>query len=257
MDDATKVPENEVAMWGVELTKAALSVVPVFGGPAAELFGAILQPQLEKRKTAWLESLARELVRLGEHVHGLTPEVFAHSPAFASAFLQASSAAIRTHLQEKLDALRNAVLNIAAGTAPDDNLQLTFIRYVDELTPWHLSLLDAVADPLAWAAKRNHPVHAKDIRADNMFEGYFRNELPKGHEKVLLQDLYVRGLATSTVDPYGPLYPRDVHEIYPRITDLGRTLLTFIETPPLLAGETEVNGARASTSKDHVSADTQ
>ena len=248
--DQTKMPDNEVAEWGLVLAKSAVSLIPFAGGPAAEVLGAILQPHIEQRRTEWLEGLAREQVRVSKQVEGLTPEALAQSPAFASAFLQASAAALRTHLQEKLDALRNAVLNVAAGTASDDNLQLTFIRYVDELTPWHLALLDCVADRLAWAARRNFPVHSKDIRADVMFEAVYRDVLPRGHETVLLQDLYVRGLATNTVDPYSGSSAyggRDPNDLFPRITDLGTQFLAFISAPrPPLGGDSEVGMAHAS-----------
>src|SRR5260370_7181085 len=65
---------------------------------------------------------------------------------------------MRSHQREKLQALRNAVLNVAAGTAPDENLQLVFLNYLDTLTPLHLTLLDCVADPREWAAQPNLPL---------------------------------------------------------------------------------------------------
>ncbi len=37
------------------LAQAGISVIPVLGGPAAELFGYIVKPPLEKRRDVWLK----------------------------------------------------------------------------------------------------------------------------------------------------------------------------------------------------------
>jgi hypothetical protein len=52
-----------------------------------------------------------------------------------------------THKQEKRDALRNALLNIALHRSTDEDQQQTFLRYIDELTVWHLRILSLFQDP--------------------------------------------------------------------------------------------------------------
>ncbi len=79
--------------------------------------------------------------------------------AFVSTTVQASYAAIRAHQAEKLAALRNAVLNSALPTAPNDSLQQIFIKWVDELTVEHLRFLELFRDPKGWLRETtsNHP----------------------------------------------------------------------------------------------------
>ena len=60
--------------------------------------------------------------------------------------------ATRNHEQEKIDALRNAVLNSALPHPPDDSLQQTFLAWVDRFTVWHLHSLSLFDDPKAWFA---------------------------------------------------------------------------------------------------------
>ena len=48
-----------------------------------------------------------------------------------SVVLQATQAALRTHQAEKLEALRNAVLNVAAGKGPSDDMQMVFLSFID------------------------------------------------------------------------------------------------------------------------------
>jgi hypothetical protein len=148
--DLAKVPENRAGEWALVVAKAAATLIPFAGGPAAEVLGAILQPQIEKRKTEWLESIARGLDALSKQVDDLTPERLSQSPEFATAFLHASMVALRTHQREKLEAARNVLLNVAAGTAPDDDLQLSLLNLLDALAQWHLRLLRFFDRPRHW-----------------------------------------------------------------------------------------------------------
>src|SRR5262249_18333093 len=127
--------------------RAGLAAIPGVGGPAAELFNALIAPPLARRRDAWLNGLARGLRQLEEKVAGFGVEKLKDDPAFVSEVVEASQAAVRTHDEEKLDALRNAVLNIAASTAPEENLQPMLIALCDTLTPWHLRVLRFLDDP--------------------------------------------------------------------------------------------------------------
>jgi len=40
------------------LIKAAISAIPVYGGPAAEIFSAIITPPLSKRRDKWIVEIA-------------------------------------------------------------------------------------------------------------------------------------------------------------------------------------------------------
>jgi hypothetical protein len=118
------------------LVKGALSGVPIAGGVAAELFGLMLAPPLSKRRDAWFESLAQRLKVVEAKVGSL-----GENPAFVTTTLQATQIAIRTHQEEKLEALRNAVVNSAMGTAPEDDMRAVFLNLIDAFTPTHLLIL--------------------------------------------------------------------------------------------------------------------
>lgn len=120
-------------------TKAGLSAIPVLGGAAAELFQLVIQPPLERRRTEWMAAIGEKLQNLEDN--GLKLERLAENEEFITAAMHASNIALRTHQQEKLDALRNAVLNVAVGQAPDAALQHMFFRWIDSLSPLHLRML--------------------------------------------------------------------------------------------------------------------
>lgn len=83
----------------------------------------IAAPLLGQRRDAWFEELRAQMNELSRKVDGLTIQALAHNEQFVSATLQAIPAVLRTNQQEKREALRNAVLNVAAGNAPEQDLQ--------------------------------------------------------------------------------------------------------------------------------------
>lgn len=139
-----------------EVGKAIISAVPAAGGPFQVLFETIFTAPLEKRKQAWLEKLAGVVSELQEKVKGLTPEKLAENETFITVSLQASQIAIRNHQQEKLEALRNAVLNSALPNPLEEDQQIIFLRLIDQLTPWHLRIIALLDNPEKWM--RRHTI---------------------------------------------------------------------------------------------------
>jgi hypothetical protein len=68
--------------------------------------------------------------------------------------MHATQVALRNHHTEKREALCNAVLNVASGNAPQDNIQLMFLDFIDTLTPWHLRILHFFQNPLDYIASK-------------------------------------------------------------------------------------------------------
>lgn len=124
------------------VVKAGISAVPIVGGAAAELLGLALAPPLEKRRAEWFESVAERLKKVEVKF-----ETLGDDPAFVTTVLQATQIATRTHQQEKLRALQNAVVNTALHKLADDNLRSLFLAFVDEFTPAHVRMLAFFKNP--------------------------------------------------------------------------------------------------------------
>lgn len=130
-------------------------MVPIVGDPLAVAFAVAMGWTYNKRMAQWLEELAAAVDELQEEHDRLTFEDLAGDPVFADAVINASRAAQATHAQEKLDALRNGVLNSTGPGAPDVDLQARFFRLVEQFTAAHLTMLRFLADPVAWFDQRN------------------------------------------------------------------------------------------------------
>ena len=130
---------------GHTLAKAGLSAIPIVGGPIAELISLVWEPALSKRRDAWLKEIADNLESLTEKIDEFKIENLADNETFITTTIQASQAAIRNHQKEKLEALRNAVLNSALGIDLDDDLQLFFLSLIDNITVSHIQALKIIA----------------------------------------------------------------------------------------------------------------
>lgn len=127
------------------LVRGVLSSIPLAGGLAAEAFAVLLAPPLQKRMELWMISVGRELQRLAEDSR-VDLAALQESPEFITVLTQATQIALRNHQEEKLSALRNAIRHSATGINIATDLKLIFLRYLDELTPTHVRLLNIIID---------------------------------------------------------------------------------------------------------------
>ena len=227
MSDVPEEPKKTAADIAYTVVKAALSAVPVAGGPSAELLGLIFGPPLEKRREKWLEQLANAVKEVQDKVSELTPEELSKDEAFVTTALHATEIAIRNHQQEKIEALRNAVVNAALPGAPDETMQQIFLNHVDNLTPEHLRILAFFDDPGGWGAKHKITYPTWTMGSPGVVLEHSIPELAghRGFYDQIVNDLEQRGLM-----PSGGLHTTMTsHGMFsPRVTPLGKQFLQFI-----------------------------
>jgi len=210
--------------------KVVAGAIPYVGGAAAELFQVLVTPPLEKRRQAWMESIADGLHELEEKQRCVVEDLKSND-AFVDTILQASQAAIRTSQQEKLDALRNAVLNSALAHSPDESRQQIFINWVETLTVWHLRMLQLFANPLQWY--RNNDRQPPQYAITSSLSGLLTHAYPdlanqrQFYDK-LAKDLYNAGLL-NTEGLHTNMSASGAFEM--RATELGNQFLAFINPP--------------------------
>ena len=210
--------------------RAVLSAIPAVGGPALELFNAVIAPPIERRRNVWLNELADRLQTL-EQENRLKIEDLADNDAFISAVMQASTSALRNHQQEKIDALRNAVLNSALGQSPEDAKSELFLALVDHFTVWHLRVLHVLS--------KSEPRHGHNSGPETSIDAIAKlaaERLPglRGQQalaETVVEDLCRKGLifwGEGGVAPYITQGTRQVNE-------LGEEFLRYISDPQVSA----------------------
>ncbi|MEG5087888.1 MULTISPECIES: hypothetical protein [unclassified Microcoleus] len=117
--------------------KAVVSSVPAVGSLAVGFFDSYIVPPATQRTYKFLEILVQELEKLKSKIESVDFE----SPVFVTTFLHASQIACRTHKEQKLEALRNVVLNSSIPRALEDDVLAMFLNWIDGFTALHISTL--------------------------------------------------------------------------------------------------------------------
>ena len=238
MDEEEKydVPRPTHADTAHTVVRASLSMIPVVGGPALELFSMIFTPPIGERRDKWMESVAEGLRSVEEKIEGFKIEDLSENESFVTTLVQASQIAIRNHQAEKLEALRNVVLNSALPNPPDEDMQLVFLNLVDRFTTWHLRVLKFLDEPRQWCYMEN--IRLSEGRTALALARYFEElqerpgfcrQIPRDlHSHGLLIDLVVR--QDIAIHPEQPILGK-VRGIDSILTPMGRQFLAFITSP--------------------------
>lgn len=129
--------------------EAVTNMIPVVGGALAVLVAAALRRGYERRLQDWMRTVIDAINGLQDRV-GLDVGALSENEEFLDAIAQATRGAERTHREEKLHALRNAVVNTLLPDAPDADEQAIFFALLDDYTVSHLRVLSLLSDPGEW-----------------------------------------------------------------------------------------------------------
>jgi len=208
------------------VVRAGLGLLPVGSGAAVELFNSLVAPPLERRKNKWMVDVTEALQRLESERQVDLSEIF-DDEEFISTLIEASSIALKNHENEKLSALKSTVINAASGEAPEYSKREMYLRYVNELTVWHLKILSLFNDPKGWGDRNNVVFPSLYAGGRTHILDHAYPELKNEHDfyDQLWKDLYTRGLV-NTDSLHGMMTGSGVLE--PCTKASGKEFLNFI-----------------------------
>jgi hypothetical protein len=199
------------------------------GAAGAELFEYVIKSPYEARQQKWMQDVGDAIADLRDR-QGVDVEALRRDPAFTDTVMEATQAALRTSDAEKHEALRNAIRNTAVSLAPEAAQRQMFIRFIDELTGWHLRLLDLFQDPQAWAKRTG--VRLPDLMAGSL-SSIVEAAFPELRTRRDLYDQWWRDLHTR-----GLVNTQDLHTMMSgsglmsaRTSGLGDRFLAFVRAP--------------------------
>ncbi|HEV2499884.1 MAG TPA: hypothetical protein VGY31_09930 [Terriglobia bacterium] len=207
--------------------RAVIAAAP-FGGSVNELLSAVLTPPLVRRRDEWFKELAGRLEKLEGKVDGFKIEKLADNEQFVSATVQATRIALATHQQEKRKMLQNALLKIAVGDGPGDEMQQVYLNAVETFLPSHIKVLRAL-----WSGTQEliNKHHVKPTELGNLlnYGNLIRRLVPEleGHDglvQCIITDLRSRGFSTLSGPEAG--FPGGSV-----VTNVGINFLRFLMEP--------------------------
>jgi hypothetical protein len=209
------------------VVRAGLSAIPAVGGPTAELFNAVIQPPLSRRRDEWMESVGEKLQEL--EARGVDVKKLSEDEAFVSAVLQATTIAMKTHQREKLDALHNAVLNTALKIDIDEQMQEMFLSLMERFTATHLHVLKAHAVADQDTRRNKVQFSQREIAQRISGKGFLPLGLD-GSDLVQIATEELCALKFLVSQPTGIVAP--VSEDFKQVTSTGDRFLKFVAKPP-------------------------
>lgn len=213
------------------LARVGLSVVPLVGGPAVELFNAIVSPSIEKRRDEWRREIGERLAA-AEQNGKLNIDTLKGNDAFIDVVMQATHVAMRNSQAGKRAALRNAVVNCATAASIDETKSHMFLRLVDGFTDWHLKILALFKNPAEWLQANGRTPEQLGILGGSLADLVEKAwpELGGNRELVsqIWKDLYSSGLIdTESIAAHMTM----AGVMSPRLSKMGREFLQFVSEP--------------------------
>lgn len=228
-EDIRKNLQNKGSDHIYAAAKTGLSFIPVVGGAISEVFNLIITEPLSKRRDEWLIKLYDELKQLEEKIESFDIENLKDNDLFISIALKASQMVLKNHQEEKKEALCNAVINTATNITIEENEQIIFLNYIDELTVWHIRLLQYLNDP-------NGKFDDKALSKEKYYMGgpitplldYFP-ELDDREDfiKIIVKDLFNKNLIT--IDGLNTMMTKD-GMFASRTSPFGKKFIRYITT---------------------------
>jgi hypothetical protein len=219
------LPAKEVRDHFRAVVDAAIATIPVGGGALQILFDEVLQPNFDKRRDEWLRRLAEVLEEIRTRMEGFDPASLESNEQFVSAVSQATRIAMGTHRQEKLEMLKDSLVNLVIRGAGSDLIVARFLRFIDELEPEHFLVLRYLSSPEKWYADKGIPKGSHYMGAPRVIMDGASLPIVGAHRDLVLRDLESNGLART--GSMGTMMTEQ-GMWQSMTTDLGEQLLAFV-----------------------------
>ena len=218
------------------VAEAGLGSVPVLGNALAVTFVTAISWRLNQRREEWFTQLAEGVEELRQRFDGLNLEDLPDNDLFVDAVVSATRTIEHTHQAEKIEALRNAVLNSIASDAPDADTQAIILNLIDQFTPSHLRLVTLWDDPPAWFASHDLPQPTGGFatsRTVTVEAGLPEMRGRKDFYLLIANELAASGMLNASLT--GMVQPPSLMSRL--TTDFGRQFVRFISPAPATPGD--------------------
>lgn len=207
---------------------AAVSAIPIIGGPLATLIQEYVPATMQKRQATILKTLSDELKRLESRIND---EKF-RSEAFNLTFIKTAKLMLVEQNEEKLEAFKAIILNDAI-TSEENFEKEFFVAITNSLTGNHIRVLKILENPEKFV--NNDSELSK--RFENIYMGGLGSllELPmrplvRGHLEAILDDLHQKGLCSIGRNGYAITTTKS-GILQKKTTDIGERYIKFITAP--------------------------
>ena len=219
-----EIPKEDSADKLTGLIKAGIDAVPA-GSIMTWFIEQIWKPPLVRRTEKWMNDVTEKLKSIDVKIEDLV-----NNERFITCLTQSYQVATRTHNQEKVKALKNAVINSIPTPTYSESLQSLFINYIDSLTEWHIRFLTFFNRPDWMDLYRGKTFeHAKYFIFGMMWDLYPDLKDKEDLTELIFRDLKNSGLINQRWETVQNLaISTQGGTSIPKVTDIGKDFLEFI-----------------------------
>lgn len=149
--DPKKEPISEKAH---DVINVLITLIPYGDGIVEKLFNKAWKSPAKARLEKWMFMVTDAINEIYKF-HQIDLELLLENEKFIDTFIQASIIAIKHHEEEKLLALKNAVLNSAISEFGIPQKEDVFLQIIDLFSIWHFKMLEFYQAPMSFIKSRN------------------------------------------------------------------------------------------------------
>ena len=208
----------------VNVVKAAISGIPIIGGPISSLVNDYIPNNKLKRLLDFTKQLSENIERFKDEID----EEFVKTDEFAYLFEQTYKLVLENYQKEKLDSLLALLVNSLRGRDLKADTTEYYLNKIETLSPLHLSLLRFLSFPVDCFAELGiKPEDIKDHDFSRTLQAYFR-DVPLDVLKGVFGDLYQMGFTNTDRSIFGTLTAGSGMDIISgRVSSLGKDFMKF------------------------------
>lgn len=216
-----KTPSSDHA---VNLVKAAISGIPIIGGPISSLVNDYIPNKKKDRILNFTKQISENIERFEDEIN----EDFVKTDEFAYLFEQTYKLVLENYQKEKLDSLMGLLVNsLRESDFKADNIEY-YLKKIETLSPLHLGMLRFLSFPVdCFAEKGIKPEDVKSYDFSQTLQTYFK-EVSIDVLKGTFGDLYQMGFTNTDKSIFGTTTANSgVNIISGRVSSLGKDFIKF------------------------------
>lgn len=216
-----KTPSSEHV---VNLVKAAISGIPIIGGPLGSLVNDYIPNKKLERLLNFIKQFSENIERFKDEIN----EDFIRTDEFAYLFEQTFKLVLENYQKEKLESLMALLVNSLRGRDIKADTMEYYLKKIETLSPLHLSMLRFLSYPIdSFAEIGIKPGDVRDYDFSCTTQTYFKG-IPVDILKGIFEDLYQMGFTTTDRSIFGSMTAgRGVDIISGRVSPLGKDFMKF------------------------------
>jgi hypothetical protein len=224
---AKQLDETPVEQMAATNLRAVIAIIPFVGGAFSTLATELIPNWKLQRLNRFVAALKVDLESLGARIDA----EYLGKEEFGYVFEKTFRAVVLNYQDEKLEALRNVLLNSMLRVDMKQDLKEYLLHLTESLGILHMRFLALLRDPSEYYRDKNLPDNPYGSMMTELHKCF--PELADGAIRAVWNDLYNYGILNteSKVLGVGAASSPGCQVLNGRLSDFGNLLLSFITKP--------------------------